>query len=148
MQRVCVQAEIPRLPVVHILARFIPDDSRIGPDRRRVAVVEAAGEQGPFAAIGMADHADALSIDLWQRCQRVVAIRADIAEKRKRLNMDAGGVGLTRVAAGRADGESYKPAAGQLQREIAIAPRAQADAGFRLVIGNEDRRERAGPGRD
>src|SRR6185295_14720130 len=130
-------SEIPRFPVVHVRAAFIKNNSGIGPDAAGELLVQTGREHRPLAAVGMADDADALRVNLWQRRERVAAVRGNIREKRKWLARDLAGVRLAGVAAGRTDRERHETASSQLITEVTQPVRAQTDACLGLVIRHE-----------
>ena len=76
-----VEAEIPRLLIVDTGAGLVEDDAGVGPDGAGEFIGEARGEERPFAAVGVADDADAGGIDGGQAGEGGVGIGGEIGEE-------------------------------------------------------------------
>src|SRR5262249_48550276 len=69
-----IVANIPSLPVVDVAALLVKNDAAVAPNSTSELVEQARSEHGPFAAVRMADDADAIGVDLRQVGKRLIAI--------------------------------------------------------------------------
>lgn len=157
-------AEVPEVPVVDGAAgvlfaavAFVEDDAGIRPDGAGEFVVEGGGEDGPLAAEGVADDANAVGENFGACGEEVVRVGGGVGERGERLDGDGAVfgavvsgasvgdvVGVVEIDAGvgLADGECDETALGKLVSEVAVFF-AESCAGLGIVVDGEDSGEGA-----